>query len=287
MDIQQHKKSFDWVKSGKIVGGVLLAWFFWFCMLILILRWVNPPFTAFTLQEDWAGLQGKELYNLRDHWVPTNQLPDYLKLALVASEDQRFYEHWGLDVQAIEKAMKDNEQSDEIRGASTLTQQVAKNLFLTPSKSYFRKGVEAGISLLIELFWTKDRILEVYLNTAEFGPGLYGIAKGTEYYYHKEPSELTPKESSRMITVLPSPSRIEPVPASVYVKKRSHWILRNMQQLSGVRYLPKPKPDTTDTLIKRDTDATLDSLHAIASQDSLEFFLDSMLKDIEVGGFEN
>jgi monofunctional biosynthetic peptidoglycan transglycosylase len=284
MDIP-HNKSINWIKKGKIVVGILLGWFFWFCMLLLMLRWVNPPFTSFMLQENWQAIQGRELYNLRDHWVPSNRLPDDLKLALVASEDQRFYQHWGIDFEAIHEAIKDNEQGHRVRGASTITQQVAKNLFLTPSKSYIRKGVEAGISLLIELFWTKDRILEVYLNIAEFGPGLYGIAEGTQYYYHKTPAQLTPKEAARMITVLPNPYRIEPVPASEYVKKRSHWILRNMQQLSGIRYLPKPKPDTTDTLSPKNT--ARDSLEAIAYQDSLSAYLDSMLKDIGVSDPKN
>ena len=276
----------NWRKYGKITGGVLLGWSFWFCLLILVLRWINPPFTAFTLQENWEDL-GKERYNLRQSWVPDEQLPDHLKLAVIASEDQRFREHWGLDLAAIDKALEEKERSGRVRGASTITQQVAKNLFLTPSQTYFRKGIEAGIAVLIEFFWTKDRILEMYLNTAEFGPGMYGVNKASEFYYGKSASELTPKQSARMATVLPSPKRIEPEPASEYVAQRSQWILRNMQQLSGIRYLPKPEPqpDTVDTLQREP--ALLDSVDLAAIQDSIGLYLDSILMEIKLDSVNN
>lgn len=276
----------NWRKYGKITGGVLLGWSFWFCLLILVLRWINPPFTAFTLQENWEDL-GKERYNLRQSWVPDEKLPDHLKLAVIASEDQRFREHWGLDLAAIDKALEEKERSGRVRGASTITQQVAKNLFLTPAQTYFRKGIEAGIAVLIEFFWTKDRILEVYLNTAEFGPGMYGVNKASEFYYGKSASELTPKQSARMATVLPSPKRIEPEPASEYVAQRSQWILRNMQQLSGIRYLPKPEPqpDTVNTL--QGEPVFLDSVDLAAIQDSIGFYLDSILMEIKLDSVNN
>ncbi|MEQ8525845.1 monofunctional biosynthetic peptidoglycan transglycosylase [Gracilimonas sp.] len=284
---EQSSNSFkNWQRHSKIIGGVLLGWSFWFCMLIFILRWVNPPFTAFTLQENWEDF-GKERYNLRQSWVPDEQLPDHLKLAVIASEDQRFREHWGLDLAAIDKALEEKEQSGRVRGASTITQQVAKNLFLSPAQTYFRKGIEAGIAVLIEFFWTKDRILEVYLNTAEFGPGMYGVNKASEFYYNKPASDLTPKQSARMATVLPSPKRIEPEPASEYVAQRSQWILRNMQQLSGIRYLPKPepKPDTVDTLQREDV--LLDSVDLAAIQDSIGLYLDSILMEIKLDSVNN
>lgn len=232
--------SISWKKYGKMAGGVVLGGTLLFCFSILLLRWVNPPITAFTLQENWEDL-GKERYNLRETWVQNEELPDHLKLALIASEDQRFYEHWGLDLAAIEDAMEEKEQSGRVRGASTVTQQVAKNLFLSPAQNYFRKALEAGIAVLIELFWTKDRIMEVYFNIAEFGPGMFGISTATDFYYGKSVSALTPKEAARMVTVLPNPKIIEPEPASNYVQNRSDWILRNMEQLSGLRYLPQKK----------------------------------------------
>ncbi len=276
----QERASISWEKYLKIAGGIILGWSFWFCLLVFMLRWIDPPFTAFTLQENWEQL-GKERYNLRQSWVPDKQLPGHLKLAVIASEDQRFREHWGLDLQAIEEAIEENKKRDRVRGASTITQQVAKNLFLSPSQTYFRKAVEAGIAVLIEFFWTKDRILEVYLNIAEFGPGMFGVGVATEFYYGKPPVELTPEQSAKMATVLPNPKLIEPHPASDYVAQRSQWILRNMQQLSGVRYLPEPKivTDTTDSLQYQDL--MMDSLAIIQLQDSLDRYLDSVLREIE------
>ncbi|HBX65282.1 MAG TPA: monofunctional biosynthetic peptidoglycan transglycosylase [Balneolaceae bacterium] len=238
------------------------------------------------LQQNWKELE-QERYNLRETWVQGEKLPDYMKLAVIASEDQRFRQHWGLDLAAIDKALDEKKRTGRIRGASTITQQVAKNLFLSPAQTYLRKGIEAVIAVLLEVFWTKDRILEVYLNIAEFGPAKYGIARGADFYYGKAPDELTPKEAARMATVLPNPWRIEPTPASEYVVKRSEWILRNMQQLSGIRYLPKPepKPDTTDTLQQQPV--FLDSLELVSLQDSMELYLDSILIDLELENLEN
>lgn len=284
MEKQSTFTSKSWRWYGKVISGVLLGWSFWFCLLIVLLRWVNPPFTAFTLQQNWDEL-GRERYNLRESWVPDEQLPDHLKLAVIASEDQRFREHWDLDLEAIDKALEEKDRSGRVRGASTITQQVAKNLFLSPAQTYLRKAVEAGIAVLIELFWTKDRILEVYLNIAEFGPGMFGVEKASRYYYGISASKLTPKQSARMATVLPSPKRIEPEPASDYVMQRSQWILRNMQQLSGIRYLPKPKPDTTDTL--KPEPVLLDSVDMKAIQDSLAIYLDSILMEIQLDSVNN
>ncbi|MAO64521.1 MAG: monofunctional biosynthetic peptidoglycan transglycosylase [Balneola sp.] len=254
----------SWKQYGKIAGGLLLGGMILFCMLILLLRWVNPPFTAFTLQQNWKELD-KERYNLREGWLPGNELPDHLKLAVIASEDQRFYAHWGLDFLAIDKALEEKQNRGRVRGASTITQQVAKNLFLSPSQTYFRKVVEAGISVLIEVFWTKERILEVYLNIAEFGPGTFGVNSAAQFYYGKTASRLTPEESARMATVLPNPKLIEPEPPSEYVLNRSRWILRNMEQLSGRSFLPKPKPELDTLAIKPD------SLPVLQPVDSTEY----------------
>lgn len=270
---EQQQKPISWIIYGKIAGGVILGWSFWFCLLILVLRWVDPSFTAFTLQEDWNELS-KERYSLSEKWLTTDEIPDHLKLAVVASEDQRFYEHWGLDLAAIDKALEEKENEGRIRGASTITQQVAKNLFLWPAQSYFRKGVEAVIAVLIELLWTKDRILEVYLNIAEFGPGMFGVETASKFYYGKSGTRLTPKESARMATVLPNPKIIEPEPPSEYVLERSRWILRNMEQLSGISYIPKPAPKKTilqdSAVIQRDTLNMFDSIPDIKISDSLQ-----------------
>ncbi|MDZ7807156.1 MAG: monofunctional biosynthetic peptidoglycan transglycosylase [Gracilimonas sp.] len=270
MEEQYQQKSYSWKKYSKIIGGVILGCAFLFCLLILILRWFNPPFTAFTLQENWNEL-GQERYSLRENWIHADKLPDHLKLAVVASEDQRFYSHWGLDLAAIDKALEEKEQNGRVRGASTITQQVAKNLFLSPAQNYFRKGIEAGIAVLIEFFWPKDRILEMYFNIAEFGPGMFGVNRASEFYYGKPASRLNPKESARMATVLPNPDLIEPEPPSEYVLERSQWILRNMEQLSGLSYLPKPEPEALPDSIEilLDSLRTLDSIPNLQTADSL------------------
>lgn len=275
--MEEHT-SISWKKYGQITGGVLLGWSFWFCLLLIILRWANPPFTAFTLQENWEEL-GKERYNLKETWIPDQEIPSHLKLALVASEDQRFYEHWGLDMMAIEDAIEEKERSGRVRGASTITQQVAKNLFLSPAQNYLRKGMEAVITVLIELFWSKERILEVYFNIAEFGPGMFGVGTAADFYYGKPASALTPKESARMVTVLPNPKIIEPEPPSDYVLNRSEWILRNMGQLSGLRFIPKQDtlqdsvgifPDTLENIeLTIANDSALTDTLTLGGSDSL------------------
>lgn len=228
----------------KIAAGIVSGFLLIFILAILSLRWVDPPFTAFTLQENWEEL-GVERYDLREFWIPAEDIPDHLKWAVIASEDQHFWEHWGFDWEAIDEALEERRRGESQRGASTITQQVAKNLFLTPSQSFFRKGIEACITFLIELFWPKERILEVYLNIAEFGPGLFGIGKAADELFGSAPYELEPEASARMASVLPSPKRMRVEPPSPYAKERSQWILRQMTQLTGVAYIPQEVMDTT------------------------------------------
>lgn len=229
-----------WMSYAKGLCHGIITLLVLFLLLLTTLRWVNPPFTSFTLQEDWEKL-GVERYSLRDHWVPYVKLPENIKWAVVASEDQRFWEHHGLDLYAISKAYQEKQKGGRIRGASTISQQVAKNLFLWPGKSYFRKGLEAVITLSLEVLWPKERILEVYLNIAEFGPGIYGVGKASEYYFSKQAMELKAEEAARMAAVLPNPKRMRVEPPTPYVKERKDWILRNMMNLSGIAYYKKEK----------------------------------------------
>lgn len=244
-------------KSLKILGIALLFYVLLFLGTLLVLRWVNPPFTAFTLQQNWEQL-GEPRYNLRTYWTPQEELPEHLKLAVIASEDQRFHEHRGLDFEAIRQALDENKQRNTRRGASTITQQVAKNLFLTPAQSYLRKGVEAVIAVLIEFFWNKERILEMYLNTAEFGPAVFGVGTASYAFFGKMPAALEPEESARLAAVLPNPKRFRAEPPTPFVMERSNWILRQMTYLSGFAYYTPPPPDTTRT----DSSMAADSLSA-------------------------
>ena len=215
------------------VIATLMVLFFSF---ILSLRWVNPPVTAFTLQEDWQELE-MEWYNLRDYWVQADDLPEHLKWAVIASEDQRFYEHRGIDWEAVDEALEERRSGERVRGASTITQQVAKNLYLWPAQSFFRKGIEAGIALTIDFMWPKERILEVYLNIAEFGPGIFGIGMAAEHFYGVHASELEPESSAIFAAVLPNPKRMRVEPPSPFAEERSHWILRQMTMITGTPYV--------------------------------------------------
>lgn len=213
-------------------------------LIVLLLRWFNPPATSFTLREDWASLQ-QERYNLRDWWVQADEIPVHAKWAVVASEDQLFWEHRGFDVESIREAWEDHRDGRRTRGASTITQQVAKNLFLSPAHSFFRKGVEAGITVFIELLWPKERIMEVYLNIAEFGPGIFGVGKAADHFWGTTAASLNPDRAARLAAVLPSPKRMRAEPPSPYAYERSRWILRQMTQLSGTRYI---EPDPADPI---------------------------------------
>jgi monofunctional glycosyltransferase len=216
-----------------IVAGLFLV----LLISIISLRWIDPPFTAFTFREDWQNL-GAERYNLRDLWVPREELPHHLKWAVIASEDQNFHNHRGFDFESIQEAIDERREGVRHRGASTISQQVAKNLFLWPGTSYLRKAIEAGITIVIEIFWSKDRILEIYLNIAEFGPGVFGVGKAADQYFRVPPADLKPDMSARLAAVLSSPKRMRVEPPSPYTQVRSEWILRQMTHLTGISYLP-------------------------------------------------
>jgi monofunctional glycosyltransferase len=205
---------------------------------VLSLRWINPPFTAFMAEAQIAAWTSRDSnYVFRNSWVDLDRISPNLPLAVVASEDQKFPEHWGFDVAAIEKAYALNQHSHKVRGASTISQQVAKNLFLWSGRSYFRKGLEAYFTLLIESLWPKRRILEVYLNIAEFGYGTYGAEAAAQRFFHKPAARLTRGDCAVLAAVLPNPERLLAAAPSRYVQQRREWILGQMQALGGTEML--------------------------------------------------
>jgi len=238
MDKKSKHNRMNLMNLLKATGFVFLILILLLIGVLVSLSHFNPSFTSFTMQENWSELERSE-YSLSENWAPAEEIPEHLKWAVIASEDQRFYDHFGLDVQAIDKAIDERISGERQRGASTITQQVAKNLFLWPKQSFFRKAVEAVIALFIEIFWTKERILEVYLNIAEFGPGIYGVAKASDFFFGISASELKPGQSARLATVLPNPKRMRVEPPSPFVKERSKWVLKQMTQLSGIDYIKK------------------------------------------------
>jgi len=205
---------------------------------VAMLRWINPPFTAFMAESQTAAWASRDPnYVLRHTWVDLDRISPNLPLAVVASEDQKFPEHWGFDVEAIEKAYSLNKHSHKVRGASTISQQVAKNLFLWSGRSYFRKGLEAYFTLLIEGLWPKRRILEIYLNTAEFGYGTYGAEAAAQRFFRKPAARLTRADAAVLAAVLPNPEHYSAAAPSRYVQQRREWILGQMQALGGPEML--------------------------------------------------
>jgi monofunctional biosynthetic peptidoglycan transglycosylase len=205
---------------------------------IFALRWLPPPTSSIMVQDALAARRaGNAGYRIDYRWRPWGAISLNAAAAVIAAEDQRFPEHFGFDFEAIEDAFEEREQRGRLRGASTISQQVAKNLFLWPGRSYARKGAEAYLTVLIELLWPKRRILEVYLNIAEMGRGIYGVEAASRRYFSKSAKKLTPREAALLAAALPSPRRYRVAPPSPYVQERADWILQQMEQLGGTAYL--------------------------------------------------
>lgn len=215
-----------------------LAWVLGSVAVVLLLRFVPVGYSGFMLQRQLSAWHsGERDFRLRQRWVPLAQVSRELPIALVAAEDQKFPQHHGFDVQAIRDAIEDAEDGERLRGASTISQQTAKNLFLWNGRSFVRKGLEAYFTVLIELCWSKQRILEVYLNVAEFGDGIYGAAAASDAFFRKTPGALTAREAALLAAVLPNPRRLRVDRPSAYVQRRAAWIERQARQLGGPAYL--------------------------------------------------
>ncbi len=219
----------------------LLKLLFWFvvgsALLVLVLRWVPPPGTALMVERKLESWVDGQPIDLQRTWRPWAELPDDLKMAVIAAEDQQFAHHWGFDVDAIRAALAHNERGGTLRGASTLSQQVAKNLFLWSGRSWLRKGFEAWFTTLIELFWPKQRILEVYLNSAEWGDGIFGAEAAARHHFGVGAPYLSARQASLLAAVLPNPRQWSAGRPSAYVNRRAGWIHRQMRQLGGSHYL--------------------------------------------------
>jgi monofunctional biosynthetic peptidoglycan transglycosylase len=205
---------------------------------VICLRWIPPPTSAVMLAQHIGEIvQGKHRQSVRHHWTRWNAISAPMCLAAVAAEDQRFPQHWGFDFASIADAVETHGTPGRLRGASTITQQVARNLFLWQGRSYIRKGLEAYFAVLLETLWPKRRILEVYLNVAEFGDGVYGVGAAAQTFFGKRPIELQTAEAALLAAVLPNPRRLHVRNPSPYVRERAQWIESQMVQLGGPAYL--------------------------------------------------
>ncbi|MBA4503073.1 monofunctional biosynthetic peptidoglycan transglycosylase [Marinobacterium sp. 3-1745] len=199
-------------------------------LLVLGLKYVDPPVWSWLLWREVTRPAGyPDTY--RHAWVDLEQIPLSVRLAVVASEDQRFPLHGGLDFQSIQHALNDALEGKGLRGASTLTQQTAKNLFLWPGRDWVRKGLEVPLALMMEGVLGKPRILELYLNIVEFAPGVYGVGAASEYWYQQPVNTLTADQAARLAVVLPNPWLYSAQPPSAYVRQRADWVRQQMRQL--------------------------------------------------------
>jgi monofunctional biosynthetic peptidoglycan transglycosylase len=206
--------------------------------LVVLLRWVPPPTSAFMIATRSAALLDGDFRasNAYD-WEPLERISPHAAMAVIASEDQLFPFHAGFDFESIRKAVQHNAKSKRKRGASTISQQVAKNLFLWSGRSWVRKGLEVWFTVLIEAIWPKERILEVYLNVAEFGRGTFGVQAAAKKFFGKDAARLTRREAATLAAVLPNPKRLRAERPSAYVQRRSAAIMAQMRALGGPGFL--------------------------------------------------
>lgn len=208
---------------------------------VWVLRWVDPPTSSVMLLERFEPhLRGdREPATLYHEWVPWQRIPPAMALAVIAAEDQRFPDHAGFDLVEMRRAWVDYQAGERLRGASTISQQVAKNLFLWQGRNPVRKGLEAWFTLLLETLWPKSRILEVYLNIAQLGPTTYGVGAASWRFFDRPAEALTAQEAALLAAVLPNPVRYRVEAPSSYVARRAAWIRRQMERLGGVEYLQR------------------------------------------------
>lgn len=217
----------------KLILYGMLGWLVLSLLIVLPFRWLNPP-VSMVMLERWLT---HDNYTIQQTWLNWNQIPKKVALAVITSEDQRFPLHQGFDVDAIIKALNEAEDGGRLRGASTISQQVAKNMFLWTGRSWVRKGLEVWFTFLIELTWGKQRILEVYLNIAEWGKGVFGIEAASEYHFGKHASQLTDMQAALLASTLPSPLKYDPARPARHLIDRARWNLAQQRKLGGTNWL--------------------------------------------------
>lgn len=220
--------------------SILAVAFFIFSILsVLLFKFLNPPLTPLMLKRCAQQVFSGVMPRLNKDWVPIEDISPWVVRAAVAAEDDTFMEHFGFDFKAIRESYEQNLKGRSIRGASTITQQTCKNLFLWENRTYVRKVVEAYYTILVEVFWSKKRILEVYLNIIEMGDGIYGIERAARTYYSKPAKKLTPQESAMIVAIFPSPRKRDPRHAGSYLLSRQQQILRAMYRIGPVEFEKK------------------------------------------------
>lgn len=218
-----------WLTLGFIAFSILL---------VLVFRFVPVPYSGVMLERQLnAWWTGDTRYHARQQWVPYERIAKAAPLAVIAAEDQKFPGHYGFDLEQMEKAWHAHQRGKRLRGASTISQQVAKNLFLWSGRSYVRKGLEVWFTLLIETLWSKERIVEVHLNIVEYGKGVFGVGAASQHYFGRSAAQLSWPQAALLASVLPNPHRFKVDKPSSYVYRRQAWVMNQMRGLGGVDYL--------------------------------------------------
>ncbi|MDR0763688.1 MAG: monofunctional biosynthetic peptidoglycan transglycosylase [Bacteroidales bacterium] len=233
----KNNKDKLWHTVKRIILWSIALFFGLSIFFTILYRWVNPPITPLMIIRLFDQYSEDKPFTLKKNWVALEDIAPSVIQAVVASEDNLFLQHNGFDWVAIDKAHSRNRSGKKrIHGGSTITQQTAKNVFLYPRRSYLRKGLEAYFTLLIELFWSKERIMEVYLNVIEMGDGIYGIEQAAQTYYHRSAKRLTKSQSAMIAAILPAPRRRNPSRPSAYMRKRQAAILNLMNKIGTVKF---------------------------------------------------
>jgi monofunctional biosynthetic peptidoglycan transglycosylase len=227
-----------WGRSRRWILLAILAWLVLTVVPVLLLRWIPPVTSAFMLEARVDALRtGERGYRTDYRWVSLERISPEAAIAVIASEDQTFPFNYGFDFHSIRGAVRAAQRGKRLRGASTISQQVARNLFLWPGRSFVRKGIEAYFTVLLEALWPKERILEVYLNVAQFGRGIYGVEAAARRFYHEPAARLTAGQAALLAAVLPNPVHWHVERPSRFVAWKQQWILAQMRNLGGAAYL--------------------------------------------------
>ncbi|MXV14661.1 monofunctional biosynthetic peptidoglycan transglycosylase [Hufsiella ginkgonis] len=229
------RSGISWRRAWKIAKRVMLIYFGATIFWVIACRFINPPVTWLMVSRGFERKFDGKPWLIRKDWLDYDSIPRNLKIAAMAGEDAKFLEHRGFDVESIEQAYEKNQQGKKIRGGSTITQQTAKNVFLWPGRSWIRKGFEVYFTVLIEVFWSKERTLEVYLNVIETGDGIYGVSEASRVYFHKEAQDLNRSEAALIVAVLPNPRKWSPANPTRYIYYKQGLILRNMRRLKKAK----------------------------------------------------
>lgn len=206
---------------------------------VIIFKYIPVPATPLMAIRYFEQKQSDKESVWKHDWVALEEISNNLQLAVICSEDQNFLKHNGFDLKAIEKALDSNKKGKRVKGASTISQQTAKNVFLWPHRSWLRKGLETYVTFLIEMLWTKERIMEVYLNSIEMGDGIYGAEAAAQYWFKKPASKLSKSEAAAIAAILPRPLKYRANPPTNYIAGRKVWIMKQMSYHGALTYEKK------------------------------------------------